>query len=390
METCLLVLVSGTLYRLSSELQQLQNVSVPDSVLGLTTTADGDYLVACFTDRTCAVYNTTTLNTVDSAIESQNFLPYGVTAIALFTSSSLRTVYVGFRDGNRFELRQRGFAGNTFLKTYQSFTILNQQTLTRQIYGGFVYGSNAYFLALDTNGGKTMYIIRVCNDGQLAARYELQLTCGVTALSSSSVITGVSEVDGTLVVSVDGRVCSYNLTTIDTTLDDFFTSCLVNKMGANDPQFGSSGACSLVSGVSKVLHIASTQCLMSAVKFSQGNNNQQKCVFIPGPSFRNVVLNPQTMSSGSVLISEGVNTSLAISVEGNLFLFVATANSVEKVSVTIIYHQYIGYSYPQHLFTAGSSGTTLLYSMAVSSPVTALSWSPAADYVYATVGNQVS
>ena len=62
-----------------------------------------------------------------------------------------------------------------------------------------------------------MYIIRVCNDGQLAARYELQLTCGGTALSSSSVITGVSEVDGTLVVSVDGRVCSYNLTTIDTT-----------------------------------------------------------------------------------------------------------------------------------------------------------------------------
>ena len=130
---------------------------------------------------------------------------------------------------------------------------------------------------------------------------------------------------------------------------------------------------------------------------SQGNNNQQKCLFVPGSSFQTVILNsksasnvPSTMSSGSVLISEGVNTSLAISVEGNLFLFVATANSVEKVSVTIIYHQNIGYSYPQHLFTADSSGTTLLYSMAVSSPVTALSWSPAADYVYATVGNQVS
>ena len=95
-----------------------------------------------------------------------------------------------------------------------------------------------------------MYIIRVCNDGQLAARYELQLTCGGTALSSSSVITGVSEVDGTLVVSVDGRVCSYNLTTIDTTLDNFFTSCLANEMGANDPQFGPSGACSQVTGVS--------------------------------------------------------------------------------------------------------------------------------------------
>ena len=95
------------------------------------------------------------------------------------------------------------------------------------------------------------------------------------------------------------------------------------------------------------------------------------------------------MISGSLFISEGVNTSLAISVEENLFLFVATANSVEKVSVTIIYHQYIGYSSSQHLFTAGSSGTTLLYSIPVSSLVTALSWSPAVDYVYATVGNQV-
>ena len=245
-----------TLYRLSSELQQLQNVSVPDSVLGLTTTADGDYLVACFSNRRCAVYNTTTLNTVDSVIESQNFLPSGVTDIALFTSSSLemRTVYVGFRDGNRFELRQRGFAGNTYLKTYQSFASPNELTLTRQIYGGFVYGSNAYFLALDTTLiSTTMYIIRACNDGQLDARYELQLTCGGTALSSSSVITGVSEVDGTLVVSVDGRVCSYNLTTIDTTLDNFFISCLVNSVGVNDPQFGNSGACSIVSGVSNCI-----------------------------------------------------------------------------------------------------------------------------------------
>ena len=116
---------------------------------------------------------------------------------------------------------------------------------------------------------------------------------------------------------------------------------------------------------------------------------QQPCAF-SGTNSATLVLNPQTISSGSVLISEGVNTSLAISVEGNMFLFVATANSVEKVSVTIIYHQYIGYSSSQHLFTADSSGTTLLYSMAVSSPVTALSWSPAADYVYATVGNQVS
>ena len=239
----------GTLYRLSSELQLLQSVSIPDSpsVLGLTTTTDGDYLVACFTNRRCAVYNTTTLDTVDSAIESQNFLPSGVTAVGLFTASSL-SVYVGFRDGSRFELRQRGFAGNTFTQDFESSS---STSITRQMYGGFLFGSNTYFLALDTEGAlTTMYIIRVCNDGQLAARYELQLTCGGTTLSSSSVITGVSEVNGTLIVSVDGRVCSYNLTTIDTILDNFFTSCLVNSMGTNDPQFGNFAACLQVSGVS--------------------------------------------------------------------------------------------------------------------------------------------
>ena len=32
----------GTLYRLSSELQQLQSMSLPGNILGLTTTADGD------------------------------------------------------------------------------------------------------------------------------------------------------------------------------------------------------------------------------------------------------------------------------------------------------------------------------------------------------------
>ena len=49
-----------------------------------------------------------------------------------------------------------------------------------------------------------------------------------------------------------------------------------------------------------------------------------------------MILNPQlTTLNGSVLISEGVSNSLAISVEGNLFLFLAKTSSVEKVSKTI-------------------------------------------------------
>ena len=116
----------------------------------------------------------------------------------------MQTFFIGFGDSStdRFRLLQLGFAGSTVTQVFQSAT---NSLITRVIYEGFVYGSNAYFLALDAQGlppASLMYIIRVCNDGQLAARYELQLTCGGTALSSSSVITGVSEVNGTLVVSV--------------------------------------------------------------------------------------------------------------------------------------------------------------------------------------------
>ena len=372
----------GTLYRLSSELQLLQSVPIPDSpsVLGLTTTIDGDYLVACFTNRRCAVYNTTTLNTVNITI---HFAEKENADIALFTASlsGMPTLFIGFSSSDKFQLLQQGFsAGGSLTVSYESES---NTAVTRQMYGGFVYGSNAYFLALDTEEGTTtMYIIRVCNDGQLAARYELQLTCGGTTLSSSSVITGVSEVNGTLVESVDGRVCSYNLTTIDTILDNFFTSCLTGNYSINNnPQFGTSASCTTFISV-RVNHYY--MYIIQGIILPQVNPSM--CLFM---STNTLVLNPQSLSAGSVLMSEGVNTSLAISVEENLFLFVATANSVDKVSVTIIYHQYIGCSSSQHLVTAGSSGTTLLYSMPVSSPVTALSWSSAVDYVYATVGNQV-
>ena len=247
----------GTLYRLSNELQLLQSVPIPDSpsVLGLTTTADGDYLVACFTNRRCAVYNSTTLDTVTTGFDTEFFYnTRGVNNIALFTApvSGMPTLFYGVGEdttGNdRFRLRLQGFAGSTIIEDYS----ISSRSITRQMYGGFVYGSNAYFLALDTEGAlKTMYIIRVCNDGQLAARYELQLTCGGTTLNSSSVITGVSEVNGTLVVSVDGRVCSYNLTTIDTILDTFFTSCSSGDWAIiNDPQFGSRALCCIAFHVS--------------------------------------------------------------------------------------------------------------------------------------------
>ena len=246
------VVAGNVLYRLSSQLQQLQSVSV-SPIVALTTTDDGEWLVACFTTRTCTAYNTSDLNTMDTPTGSANLFPAGITSIALFTApiAGLPTIYIGIGDNaaRRFDLIQRGFAGSTLSVDFESSS---STTLTRRMYGGFLY-NHSYFLALDSVSGlpPTMYIIRVCNDGQLAARYELQLTCG-GALSISSVITGVSEVNGTLVVSVDGRVCSYNLTTIDATLNGRFHTCLIQRSGGNSAQFVTGGtvACSSLTNVS--------------------------------------------------------------------------------------------------------------------------------------------
>ena len=313
------VVAGNVLYRLSSQLQQLQSVSV-SPIVALTTTDDGGWLVACFTTRTCTAYNTSDLNTMDTPTENENLFPAGITSIALFTAptAGLPTIYIGSGDVSgstrRFDLVQRGFAGSTLFDYFESSS---SATLTRRMYGGFLYSTSAYFLALDSESvlPPTMYIIRVCNDGQLAARYELQLTCGGALMSISSMITGVSEVNGTLVVSVDGRVCSYNLATIDTTLDNYFTSCLTGSSLGNNPQFGTTEGCSKLN----------SQTLGTAIL----------CNFmLSGGHVGRTVLNPQSSVSGSVLISEGVNTSLTISVEGNSFQFAGTSNSVDKVSIT--------------------------------------------------------
>ena len=90
----------------------------------------------------------------------------------MLCSSGLPIIYIGIGDvvggnNNRFELLLRGYAGSVAVGNYQSAKSLS---VTRQMYGGFLYTTNAYFLALGTEGYiTTMYTIRVCNDGQLAA-----------------------------------------------------------------------------------------------------------------------------------------------------------------------------------------------------------------------------
>ena len=217
----------GTLYRLSSELQQLQNVSVPGRVVALTTTADGDYLVACFTNRRCAAYNTTTLNNdvasrfaegsadsllvASSAFENESLINadhgYFPNYTALFTSpiSKQLTFFIGFADGEMHHFLQRGFA------TASSDNSIDDNALpfNSEIIGGFVYNTSVYFIELLYAPCFCFYVYSgklPIDDGYRSRR---TMCCGATL--RSDLIASVSEVDGTMVVSKHGQVCSYNL-----------------------------------------------------------------------------------------------------------------------------------------------------------------------------------
>ena len=234
----------GTLYRLSSELQQLQNVSVPGEVVALTITADGDYLVACFKNRKCAAYNTTTLNNAadvapqlaivsegssGSAEETSPQNEHGFAStfenetlihtsnfpnnIALFTApiSGQLTLFIGFtekidEDRYRDHILRRGLTASSIGT--------NPITAARhEMFRGFVYNTIAYFIGLSLGTGTTVLFVSMLPVDLISnLPITSSFTCG-KALRFDAKITSVSEVDGVVVGSVDGQVCSYNLAT---------------------------------------------------------------------------------------------------------------------------------------------------------------------------------
>lgn len=255
------VFVSTTndLYRLSNNLRELQQVPLNYPVLGITVTIDGKWLVMGSELGNgwllVTVYNTNNLTNINKTHTIAH--PSGSSSIAFFTASlaGMETLYFG--TGNvlgqtrRFNLHQLDLVGSCPSKAFESST---SESVTRRFYGGFHLSKSSYFLGLDTDvASTTMYIVRVCNiaDGSMRfnARYELQLVCG-DAFNTTATITGVSVVGGTLVVSVAGRLCSYNISIVDAILDNYFSKCLIDKKGANTPKFGVSHvACSTISAV---------------------------------------------------------------------------------------------------------------------------------------------
>ena len=209
----------GTLYRLSSELQQLQNVSVPGEVVALTTTADGDYLVACFTNRRCAAYNTTTLkNDVAQIVEGsademspQNEHGSASTFenetlintsnfpnnIALFTApiSGQLTLFIAFTekliDGDRYRdhLLRRGLFASS-IGTNRPFVAIRHE-----IVGGFVYNTTAYYIGVNLLITTDLFVFTLPVGSMplsISSGWYRLFTCG-KALRFNAMITGISD-----------------------------------------------------------------------------------------------------------------------------------------------------------------------------------------------------
>ena len=77
---------ASTVYQLSSDLQQQQQISLSNQIMRLAATQDGQWLVVCYTNDSCSALNGSDLSITDRAVS--NALP-GIEAsdkISVFTA----------------------------------------------------------------------------------------------------------------------------------------------------------------------------------------------------------------------------------------------------------------------------------------------------------------
>ena len=251
----------STVYQLSSDLQQQQQTSLSNQILRLAATQDGQWLVVCYTNGSCSALNGSDLSVINRAVS--NVLP-GVEAsdkIAVFTArfNVGESFYTGtFVDSaNRIYFRQYGFAGSSISRSLEESAY--QSGGNREFYDGFYHFEYGYYIVLDaTSGNDELRIVRVCNstadsgNSDFNNQYEVVLGCDGNTFFAPT-IKGVSVLNGeTLLVAITpqgspSRVCSYNLTIINSRMDSTYNTCVVGNSGNSNIQWQTQ-SCSGLSG----------------------------------------------------------------------------------------------------------------------------------------------
>ena len=249
-------------YQLSSDLQQQEQTLLTNQIVRLAATQDGQWLVVCYTNGSCSALNGSFLSVINRAFS--NVLPVVEASdkIAVFTAPVIggESFYTGsFVDNaNRIYFRQYGFAGSSISRSLEE--IAYQSGGNREFYDGFYQFAYVYYIVLDSTSGNNdeLRIVRVCNSTadsgniDFNSQYELVLGCDENTFFAPT-IKGVSVLNGeTLLIAITpsgspSRVCSYNLTVINSRMDDAYQSCVIGNSGNSNIRWGTQ-SCSGLSG----------------------------------------------------------------------------------------------------------------------------------------------
>ena len=262
------VAAGNELFRLDSDFDQQERTGLarsPTAIQRIALSQDESRVVVCFDDESCAVYNASNFDA--GALLTGGAATANVDEVTVFTSPS-DSFYTGSYGSalgatNVIYLTQYGFGESEFIRKVDTGYNGNIASLARAFYGGFVAGTNAYYIVYDGNPGgvRGIKVLRICDQGpcpggagscDIDALYETQLGCGVVGATTE--ICGVSLLDtfdGTpqsrLVVSLcdRNRICSYILTQIDTAMDSLYTQCSTGTDMVPQPVWlGGSVSCS--------------------------------------------------------------------------------------------------------------------------------------------------
>ena len=244
----------ATLYQYSFDLTQQQSKELAGgNIVGLATTPDGEWIIACVTNGGCSVIRSTDLSiaSTDNVYAFRMFVtgdgPFSIflfDGISLFTSpvSNGQSYYIGSfghindQGNSRMRFYQRGFNGSSVERdSISSVENING----RHFYGGFVISNYAYFIVVDRRppSPQELRIVRVCHDDTVQSQYELQLGCSTNLFDT--IIRGVSVInDETLIIglttstSANNDLCSFSISMINSMMDGAYDTCI--DMGSGD------------------------------------------------------------------------------------------------------------------------------------------------------------
>ena len=243
----------GHLYQLSSQLEQLQKVPA-EGCVAMSGTYDGNWLVLCFDNNTCAFHPANDLSVINSTFNNLSFYQNRESTVTALNSPpdldmSFYVAAAKFENDPHLQLLQRGLGGVLLSRDFDSGSSSLQ--IARKIYHGFHYRGYSYFLSVVHINPPRLIITRVCNSDKerFSAVQELMLRSGS---STRPIVTGVSLIDSTLIVSFDGNVLNYDMMDVDYNLDLFFQYCLLIKHSAlsNVPFSGNFLSCAALANVS--------------------------------------------------------------------------------------------------------------------------------------------